>query len=326
MRAIHVAQPGGPEALVVTERPAPRAAPNQVLMQVHATALNRADLLQRAGKYPPPSGESEILGLEAAGVVGEVGSDVEGWEVGDRVFALLAGGGYADYVNVPADLLMAIPERLSFEEAAAVPEVFLTAFQSLVTIADLRSEETVLVHAGGSGVGTAAIQIGRLKNCRVFVTASSGKHQLCLQLGASRAIDYRLQAFDDTVLSETAGNGANVILDFLGASYFEKNVRAAAIDGRIVLLALMGGHRLDGLDMRPLFRKRLSVFASTLRSRSINYKVQLTRRFEAEVLPLFSDGTLAPVVDSVFALEDVRAAHERMEANLNAGKIVLKVR
>lgn len=326
MRAIHVAQPGGPEALVVTERPVPRAAPNQVLMQVHATALNRADLLQRAGKYPPPSGESEILGLEAAGVVGEVGSDVEGWEVGDRVFALLAGGGYADYVNVPADLLMAIPERLSFEEAAAVPEVFLTAFQSLVTIADLRSEETVLVHAGGSGVGTAAIQIGRLKNCRVFVTASSGKHQLCLQLGASRAIDYRLQAFDDTVLSETAGNGANVILDFLGASYFEKNVRAAAIDGRIVLLALMGGHRLDGLDMRPLFRKRLSVFASTLRSRSIDYKVQLTRRFEAEVLPLFSDGTLAPVVDSVFALEDVRAAHERMEANLNAGKIVLKVR
>lgn len=326
MRAIHVAQPGGPEALVVTERPVPRAAPNQVLMQVRATALNRADLLQRAGKYPPPSGESEILGLEAAGVVGEVGSDVEGWEVGDRVFALLAGGGYADYVNVPADLLMAIPERLSFEEAAAVPEVFLTAFQSLVTIADLRSEETVLVHAGGSGVGTAAIQIGRLKNCRVFVTASSGKHQLCLQLGASRAIDYRLQAFDDTVLSETAGNGANVILDFLGASYFEKNVRAAAIDGRIVLLALMGGHRLDGLDMRPLFRKRLSVFASTLRSRSIDYKVQLTRRFEAEVLPLFSDGTLAPVVDSVFALEDVRAAHERMEANLNAGKIVLKVR
>ncbi len=326
MRAIHVAQPGGPEALVVTERPVPRAAPNQVLMQVHATALNRADLLQRAGKYPPPSGESEILGLEAAGVVGEVGSDVEGWEVGDRVFALLAGGGYADCVNVPADLLMAIPERLSFEEAAAVPEVFLTAFQSLVTIADLRSEETVLVHAGGSGVGTAAIQIGRLKNCRVFVTASSGKHQLCLQLGASRAIDYRLQAFDDTVLSETAGNGANVILDFLGASYFEKNVRAAAIDGRIVLLALMGGHRLGGLDMRPLFRKRLSVFASTLRSRSIDYKVQLTRRFEAEVLPLFSDGTLAPVVDSVFALEDVRAAHERMEANLNAGKIVLKVR
>ncbi len=326
MRAVHVARDRGPATLIVTDLPPPQHGPDEVRIQVHATAVNRADLLQVAGKYPTVSGASEILGLEAAGEIVEVGSEVVGWEAGDRVFALLPGGGYAESVTVPAQMLMAVPKRLSFAEAAALPEVFLTAFQSLVVLAHLESGEIVLIHAGGSGVGTAAIQIARHLRCRVFVTASATKHEVCLRLGATRAIDYRSEAFDDVVLGETGGDGADVILDFLGASYTEKNIRAAAVDGRIVMLALMGGHRLQGLDLRPLFRKRLSILASTLRPRSHQYKVRLTRRFESEILPLIAAGEIVPVIDSVFPLEAADKAHERMKANLNTGKIVLAVR
>ncbi len=325
MHVIHVDGAGSHSRLVFEKRPIPAYGPNDLLVRVRATALNRADLLQRKGMYPPPEGASPILGLEMAGEVEAVGHHVRGRRVGDRVCALLSGGGYAQYAVVPADLAMPIPEALTYEQAAAIPEVFLTAYQALVWLGKLQAGETALVHAGASGVGTAATQLARILGARVFVTASRPKHAACLALGAEAAIDYREEAFDAEVMRLTNRRGVDVVLDVVGADYFERNIESLATDGRLVILALMGGSRVESISLRHIFRKRLHILFSTLRNRSETYKIELTRAFSTEMLPRFQAGDLAPVIDTVYDWTDAEAAHSRMEANLNTGKLVLRV-
>ena len=325
MRAVLVRSPGGPEQLYVGTYPKPAPGPNEVLVRVAATALNRADLLQREGKYPPPEGASPLLGMEMSGVVEGAGRGASRWKAGDRVCGLLPGGGYAAYVTIHEDLAMPVPPGLDLEAAAAVPEVFLTAFQALHWIARMVPGSHVLVHAGASGVGTAAIQLVRVGGGHAYVTASAGKHALCLDLGAEAAIDYRSEDFAARVREATGGHGADVVVDFIGAPYLEQNVEALATDGRIVVLATMGGTTVERFNLRPLFRKRGTLATSTLRNRSLEYKIRLSQAFAEYAFPRFADGSLQPVVDRVFDLEDVAAAHAYMGENRNAGKIVLRV-
>jgi putative PIG3 family NAD(P)H quinone oxidoreductase len=325
MRAVQIRNPGPDSRLEIVEvaTPAPRA--DELRVRVVATAANRADLVQRAGHYPPPPGESEILGLEMAGVVESAGRDCTRFRPGDRVFGLLAGGGYAEYVVVPEVLAMPVPDTLDLIDAAAVPEVFMTAWQALHWHGALAAGETALIHAGASGVGTAAIQLARRAGARALVTASAPKHALCRELGADAAIDYRSESFPERVAALTGGAGADVIIDFMAAAYLEDNVRAAALDGRIVLLALMGGARAEGLNLGLFFRKRLTLKASTLRNRSRDYKARLARDFEAQILPALVSGELRPVIDRRFDWTDVEEAHALMAANRTQGKLVLQV-
>ena len=326
MQAILVREPGGPEQLTLGGHPSPIPERDELLVRVRATALNRADLMQRQGKYPPPPGASEILGLELAGTVEAIGDACAGWAEGDRVFGLLPGGGYAEYAVLPARMAMRIPENLSFEEAAAIPEVFLTAYQALFWLGTLDEGQRVLVHAGASGVGTAAIQLATAAGAPVVVTASAPKHDLCLALGAEAAIDYRSEDFAERIDDLTDGCGVDLIIDFIGAPYFHKNIASLATDGRLVLLAMMGGSRVDNLNLAALFRKRIHLITSTLRSRSRDYKIRLTQDLAARCLPQFESGHLKPIIDSTYDWRDVQEAHRRMEANENAGKIVLVVR
>lgn len=325
MRAVVQGAPGGPEVLGfgVVDDPVPGV--GEVCVRVRATALNRVDLMQRAGRYPVPPGASPILGLEMAGVVDEVGVGVTGVDVGDRVFGLLSGGGYAERVAVPAAHLMPIPAGWSFAEAAAVPEAFLTAWQALAWLAHLEPGASVLIHAGGSGVGTAAIQLAAARGVTAYVTCSDGKRDACEALGAARAIDYRAERFVDVIGEVTGGTGVDAVIDVIGAPYFEDNLASLAADGTLVLLATMGGSRVEAFDLRTLFRRRLTVVASTLRSRSDAYKALLTADVRKEVLPLLASGTIRPVIDSVRPWTDVVASHRDMEANRNVGKIVLEV-
>jgi putative PIG3 family NAD(P)H quinone oxidoreductase len=325
MRAVTVPEPGPPEHMTIGEVPTPQPGPDEVLVKVHATALNRADTFQRRGHYPPPDGASEILGLEMAGTVAETGSNVLDWHEQDRVFALLDGGGYAEYTVVHKDRLMAVPPGMSMQEAAAVPEVFLTAYQALHWLGGLQPGHRVLIHAGASGVGTAAVQLTRHGEAHPYVTASAPKHEVCRDLGAEATIDYQSEDFAERIAEITDGRGVDVILDFIGAPYFHANVDALALDGRIVQLATLGGGTVEEISLRALMAKRAQLLASTLRSRSLGYKVQLTQEFASDVLPQFIDGALRPVIDSVYDWTDVTEAHRRMENNENAGKIVLTV-
>lgn len=326
MQALLVEEPGGPEQLQLGTAPKPTPGPEEVLVRVHATALNRADTLQRRGKYPPPEGASSILGLEMAGVVEATGKRVAHLNAGDRVFGLLPGGGYAGYAVIHREMAMAVPPGLSLEEAAAIPEVFLTAFQALHWLGALEGGEHALIHAGGSGVGTAAIQLARLAGARVAITASAPKHEVCRTLGAKTTIDYKTEDFAARVEDVTGGDGVDLIIDFIGAPYFEKNIQSLAVDGRLVLLATLGGSRLESVDLRSFFQKRIQLFVSTLRSRSLEYKIRLTQDFAAYALPAFVDGDLCPVIDRVYDWTEAVAAHRCMEANENTGKLVLRVR
>lgn len=325
MKAVLIKEFGGPEQLYLgtCETPQPKA--NEILVKVAATALNRADTLQRMGKYPAPKGESEILGLEIAGTVESVGAKVTKWKVGDRVCGLLGGGGYASYAVIHEELAMPIPDGISLIEAAAIPEVFLTAFQAIQWIAQLKEGEHILIHAGASGVGTAAIQLANRMGAIPIVTASSAKHELCLELGARHAIDYKTENFEESVIKLTDGKGANVIVDFIGAPYMQQNLNALAMDGRMVMLAFLGTPKIEALNLIPILRKRLQINGSTLRARSLDYKVELSQDLMRFAWPLFTDGRLKAVVDSVFDWEDVADAHRYMEANKNKGKIILKV-
>lgn len=324
MKAILVTQPGGPEQLALGEYPTPEPGDDQLLVQVHATALNRADIMQRKGHYPPPPGASHILGLEAAGSVVKIGKNRSGWKEGDRICALLPGGGYAEYVTVPGNMAMRIPEGLSFEEAAAIPEVFLTAFQALHWIAGLQPGEHVLIHAGASGVGTAAIQLVRAAGATAFVTAgSSHKLDFCLELGATLGVNYKEEDFTARILDVTDGKGVDIILDFIGAPYWEKNLESLAVDGRLISLAVMGGHLLEKASLRPVMAKRLQITGTTLRSRGNEYKARLTAEFVQRILPGFAQGRYKPIIDSVIPWQEVQAGHRRMEENKNIGKIIL---
>lgn len=322
MKAVHF-YAGGSLELVDWKDPVPSA--GEVLIKVRATALNRADLLQVRGLYPPPPGESELLGLEISGEVVGTGSGVHRWKKGDRVCALLAGGGYAELAAVHEDMLMPIPDNLSFEQAAAIPEVFLTAYQVLVYLAKVQKGQRVLIHAGASGVGTAAIQMVRKIGAQCMVTASAGKHERCLRLGADRAVDYNKEDFEEEVLEWTSGEGVEVIVDVIGGSYLPKNLRCLHTDGRLIQLAFMGGALVDGIDLGLILRKRLHLMGSTLRARTLGYKVQLTNDFMRDYWDLFVAGELVPVIDSVYNWREAEEAHQYMASNKNQGKIVLVV-
>ncbi len=325
MKAILLKKFGGVEELYIGETPTPEISEEEVLVKVHATSLNRADLLQRKGLYPPPPGESEIIGLEMAGEVAAIGEKAGEWQLGDRVFGLLAGGGYAEYVKVHKDILIPIPENMKYEAAAGIAEAFLTAWQAVVWQADLQAGETILIHAGASGVGTAAIQIAKKIGAIIVVTASPAKHILCKELGAEHCIDYSMEDFSEIIFQKNE-NGANVVIDFVGAPYFSKNIKALAVDGRMVMLGFLGGTKMGNLDLRPFLFKRLKVMGSTLRSRSLDYKIRLTEDFEKHGLPLFGSGKMKPIIDSIFDWADVQNAHAYMEANKNSGKVVLSVK
>ena len=310
----------------IGECPDPSFGKGDLLVRVRATALNRADLLQRRGKYPPPAGASEILGLEIAGEVVETGTDARRFSPGDRICAILPGGGYAELAAVPAEMAMPIPPGLSFVQAAAIPEAFLTAYRNLFDLGGLRPGETVLVHAGGSGVGTAAIQLIREAGGRTLLTAGSEeKISRCRELGAEAGWNRREGPFAPWVASRTSGKGVDIVLDSVGAPYLDQNLRSLARGGRLLVIGMMGGSRAEGIDLARILMHRLSIIGSTLRHLDREEKARLVREFSAFALPRFADGRLVPVVDSVYDWTDAGAAHERMESNANVGKIVLSI-
>lgn len=326
MLAIVLRAPGGPEQLALESVPDPTPNAHQVLIDVHAAAVNRPDLLQRRGLYPPPPGESDILGLECAGVVAAVGAEVQDFAPGDRVMALLPGGGYAERVAVHERLVVAMPANLSFEEAAAIPESFLTAHQALFDAGALNPGERVLVHAAASSIGCAVVQVARELGAFVFATTrSQTKRALLDELGVHRAIDTTLEDFAEVVQRETAGRGVDVIVDIVGAKYAAQNHAALAVGGRWVVVGLVSGGRAE-LDLTRLVMRRQTIAGIILRTRSLPEKSALMRAFRRELLPWIAEGRLRPVIDSVFPLAEAGKAHARMEANLNAGKIVLRVR
>jgi putative PIG3 family NAD(P)H quinone oxidoreductase len=325
VKAIVVDSPGDPEVMHLAEVPDPTPGPGEVLVRARATAVNRADTLQRRGFYPPPPGASEIIGMEVAGEVAALGEGVEGWRPGDRVMALIAGGGYAELVVVPAGQLMPIPAGLSWTDAAAIPEVFLTAHDNLFTRGRLAAGETVLIHGGAGGVGTAAIQLAKRAGARVLVTAGSAhKLERCRELGTDAGINHREEDFPARVRELTGGHGADLVLDVMGASYLARNLDALAVEGRLVIIGLQGGATAE-IDLNQMLRRRLTVIATTLRGRPLEQKAEIVGRFVEEALPGFDDGALRPVVDRVLPLAEAAAAHRAMEAGENVGKIVLAV-
>jgi putative PIG3 family NAD(P)H quinone oxidoreductase len=323
MLAVVVDRPGDGSALRLAEVAAPVAGPGELLIDVAATAVNRADLLQRRGLYPPPPGAPDILGLECAGVVAALGPGVAGWQPGDRAMALLSGGGYASRVAVPAACAMPVPERLSLADAAAVPEAFLTVALSAFRLGGLPDGGALLVHGGGSGVGTAAIQMAKAAGATVVVTAGSAdKCRRCLGLGADRAVDYRTGDFVAAAREATGGRGGDVVLDPIGGPYLERNLGALVVGGRLVVIATMGGRSAE-IDLAALLRRRLSVIGTTLRARPLEEKAALVAGFVTRFLPLLADGRLRPVVDRVLPIAEVAEAHRVVAASEHFGKVVL---
>jgi putative PIG3 family NAD(P)H quinone oxidoreductase len=325
VRAVVVDGAGGPEVLVVREQPDPVAGPGEVLLDVAAAALNRADLLQRQGHYPPPPGASHVLGMECSGTVAALGEGVSGWATGDRACALLSAGAYATRVAVPAGQLMPVPDGVDLVEAAALPEVACTVWSNVFMLAHLRPDETLLVHGGAGGIGSFAIQLAAQLGARVFTTAGSEeKRELCRRLGAEVAIDYRHEDFVEVVRERTGGAGAEVILDNMGASYLARNLAALATEGRLMIIGMQGGTKTE-LDLGALMRKRGAVVAGTLRARPAGEKAAICASVVEHVWPLVAEGRVRPVVHSTVPLDDVRRAHELMESGAHTGKILLTV-
>ena len=325
MKAIHIHNPGENSHLTIDESPTPVTGPHEVLVRIKATAVNRADLLQRTGNYPPPEGASKILGLEMAGIVEKIGQEVTQWQPGDRVFGLLPGGGYAEYCTLHQNMAMPIPEKMDFTEAAAVPETFLTAFQALDWLGNLAKEETVLIHAAGSGVGTSAIQLARqLYEAQIIGTAGKAhKLDTAKDLGADFAYNYKSQDYAEAIIRDIGKDSVNLVLDFIGEPYWHKNMEVLAMDGRVIYLAFLGGHKIQNLSLVPILRKRLKIMGSTLRNRSVSYKIDLTKDFSNQTHDLFGGGTIKPFIDSTFDWTETDKAHRRMQQNKNTGKIVL---
>ncbi|MEW2382578.1 NAD(P)H-quinone oxidoreductase [Micromonospora sp. NPDC047707] len=324
MHAITIPEPGGPDALVWAQVPDPEPGPGEVVVRVRASAVNRADLLQRQGLYPPPPGAPAYPGLECSGVVSATGPDVTGWSVGQEVCALLAGGGYAERVTVPAGQLLPVPAGVDLVDAAALPEVACTVWSNVAQLAGLTKGETLLVHGGGSGIGTFAIQLGAALGATVVVTARAAKHDALRELGAAHTIDYREQDFVEEVRRFTDGRGADVILDIMGASYLGRNVAALATGGRLVVIGMQGGRKGE-LDLGALLAKRGTVAATALRSRPVEEKAEIVRGVREQVWPLVEAGRIRPVVDRRLPMADAAAAHRLVESNEHVGKVLLTV-
>jgi putative PIG3 family NAD(P)H quinone oxidoreductase len=325
MRVVEIAAPGGPEVLRPATRPTPRPEAGEILIRVHAAGVNRPDALQRAGAYAPPPGASDLPGLEAAGEVAAIGPGVARWAVGDRVCALLPGGGYADYAVTPEAHALPVPGALSMLEAAALCETFFTVWHNVFERGGLQGGETFLVHGGSSGIGTTAIQLAAVRGARVFATAGTPeKCAACEALGAERAIDYRAEDFVAVTQAATGGRGLDLILDMVGGDYLARDVRALALDGRLVMIAFLGGPKAE-LNFAQVMTKRLTITGSTLRPQSIEAKARIAAALEAEVWPLLAAGRIAPVMDRTFPLDEAVAAHARMESSAHVGKITLAV-
>ncbi|GAA2717910.1 NAD(P)H-quinone oxidoreductase [Micromonospora olivasterospora] len=324
MRAITIPEPGGPEALVWAEVPDPQPGPGEVVVDVRASAVNRADLLQRQGHYSPPPGASPYPGLECSGVISAIGPDVAGWAVGQEVCALLAGGGYAERVAVPAGQLLPVPDGVGLVDAAALPEVACTVWSNVVRLAGLATGETLLVHGGGSGIGTFAVQLGTALGATVVVTARAAKHERLRELGAAHTIDYGEQDFVEELRRVTDGRGADVILDIMGAAYLARNVAALATGGRLVVIGMQGGRKAE-LDLGALLAKRASVAATALRSRPLAEKAAIVAGVREQVWPLVSAGAVRPVVDRRLPMAEAAEAHRLVESNAHLGKVLLTV-
>jgi len=323
MRAVIAPEPGGPAALVVAEREDPEPGPGEVVLDVVATAVNRADTLQRAGKYPPPTGASDVLGLECSGRVAAVGPGVDAWKVGDEACALLAGGGYATKVLVPAGQCMPVPAGIDLVTAAALPEVACTVWSNVFMVAGLQPGETLLVHGGAGGIGTMAIQLAKALGATVATTAGAPeKLEVCRDLGADVVISYRDQDFVEEVRAATDGRGADVVLDNMGAKYLDRNLSALATEGRLVIIGMQGGTKAE-LNIGKLMAKRAAVIGTTLRSRPAEEKAAICAAVVEHVWPLVADGTVRPVVHATLPLERAAEGHRLMEGGGHVGKIVL---
>lgn len=323
MRAVVITEPGGPEVLQTKQVPDPVPAADEVLVQVAAAGVNRADLMQRQGFYPPPAGASPYPGLECSGRITALGAAVTGWQIGDEVCALLSGGGYAEQVAVPAGQLLPLPQGVSVLHAAALPEVTCTVYANVFMHAALTAGETLLVHGGSSGIGTMAIQLGRAIGARVVCTAgSAAKLERCRELGADLAVSYKDEDFTEAVARFTDGHGADVILDIVGAAYLARNVAALATGGRLVIIGMQGGATGE-LNLGQLLQKRASVFAASLRARPAREKAAIVSAVRTQVWPLLDSGQVVPVIDRILPLDQAAAAHRLLDASGHVGKILL---
>lgn len=325
MICIEIIAPGGPDVLKPVERPDPVPGPGDVLIRVAAAGVNRPDVLQRRGAYPPPPGASDIPGLEVAGTIAAIGAGVSGWSLGDAVCALVSGGGYASMCVAPAPQCLRPPTSLDLVAAAAIPETFFTVWTNVFDRGRLRAGETALFHGGTSGIGTTAIQLAAARGATVFATAGSDeKVRACESLGARRAINYRTQDFVEAIRELTGGNGVDLILDIMGGAYVNRNLAALAVDGRVVQIGLMGGESAT-VDLRRVLGRRLTLTGSTLRPRSVEEKGEIAAALAREVWPLLEAGRVKPIVCKTFPLADAAAAHQLMESSEHIGKIVLTV-
>jgi NADPH2:quinone reductase len=325
MTAIAIRSPGGPEVLVPEERPLPSLGASDILVRVRAAGVNRPDVMQRKGQYPPPPGAPDIPGLEIAGEVVAAGDKAKRWKIGDRVCALVAGGGYAQYCLTDEATALPVPKGFSFVEAAALPETFMTVWHNVFERGGLKAGETLLIHGGSSGIGTTAIMLAKQFGAKVIVTAGSPeKCQACVKLGADVAVDYNKEDFVAATKKATGGKGAELILDMIGGEYVDRNFEAAAVEGRVVQIATQKGPKVT-IDLRRLMLKRLTHTGSTLRARPVEDKAAIARALEQRVWPLLESGKVRPVIDSTYPLARAADAHARMETSLHIGKIVLEV-
>ena len=320
---VRIDRPGPPEVLLPDRMPVSTPRSGEVLLKVAAAGINRPDVLQRQGGYPPPPGASDVPGLEVAGEIVALGEGVERWQVGDRAMALVSSGGYAEYCIAPAPQLLPVPASLSMVEAGAVPETYFTVWTNVFDRGRLTAGESFLVHGGSSGIGTTAIQLAHAFGAAVFATVGGpDKQRACVELGAKRAIDYRSEDFVEVVRTETGGRGVDVILDMVGGSYVERNLKALAVEGRLVQIAWLEGAKVQA-NFTPLMVKRLTWTGSTLRPRSVEQKGEIARSLEAKVLPLLAEGRVKPLIHATFPLAEAAAAHSLMESSTHIGKIVL---
>jgi NADPH:quinone reductase len=325
MSVVEIAAPGGPEQLKLSQRPVPQPGAEEVLVRVAAAGVNRPDVMQRQGRYPPPPGASDLPGLEIAGEIAALGAKVSGWSIGDKVTALLPGGGYAAYAVAAAPLCLPVPDGVSMVEAAAIPETFFTVWTNLFDRGRCQAGDTVLIHGGTSGIGTTAIQLAAAWGARVFATAGSDdKARACERLGALRGINYRTEDFVEVMRAETGGKGVDVTLDMVSGSYVARNLEIAALEGRIVVISLLGGSRAE-INMGLILTKRLTLTGSTLRTRTVAQKAAVADAVRKNVWPLLAAGRVRPVIHATFPLAEAAEAHRLMETSNHIGKIVLTI-